>query len=372
MADALKQTALHDWHAANGGRLVDFAGWKMPIQYTTITAEHLAARKAAALFDVSHMGRFRFEGPGAGAFLDTLLTRRVTDMKAGQIRYSLVCNEQGNILDDVLVYRVDDPAGLDYFALVVNASNRSKIAAWIQQHHDPAYDYTMADQTEATAMIAVQGPLALDIAQSVVVADLLAMPYYHGQITEIGERQGLASRTGYTGEDGCELVVPSEYAVELWEHLLREGESEGVLPAGLGARDTLRLEAAMPLYGHELSEEINPYQAGLKFAVNLKDRKFVGRDALAQIRTAGNQPQRVGIELVGRRAPREGYVVYLGDEEVGYVTSGVFSPTLEKAIGMAYVAEFASQLGTELSVDIRGQRALARVVAMPFYQRPAN
>jgi len=369
MAADLRQTILHDWHAANGGRMVDFAGWSMPVQYSGIQAEHVATRTAATLFDVSHMGRFRFEGPGAAAYLDKLLTRRVTDMKAGQIRYSLMCNPEGGILDDVLVYRLDEPAGIDSFALVVNAGNRDKIAAWIQNHTDPAYDVRIADQTEATAMIAVQGPLALEISQSIIAAKITELPYYHGVITEVAQSTGLVSRTGYTGEDGCELVVPADQAVSIWEHLLSEGKGHGVIPAGLGARDTLRMEAAMPLYGHELSQEINPIQAGLGFAVNVKDRDFFGRDALAELKKGSDKPQRIGLELAGRRAPRENYVIHHDNQAVGHVTSGVFSPTLQKAIGMGYVAASAAALGTLLEVDIRGQRVEAKVVMMPFYKR---
>lgn len=363
----LAETPLHAWHTAHGGRMVDFTGWSMPVQYTSIVEEHTATRTAAALFDVSHMGRFKFEGPGAAALLDRLLTRRVKGLAVGKIRYSLMCNEAGGILDDVLVYHLQKPEGDPFFGLVVNAGNREKIAGWIQQHLTD--DVRFTDTTTNTAMIAVQGPLALQLAQELVETPLLEMGYYTGVMTNIGTVLGVVSRTGYTGEDGCELIVPAEVATDVWQSLMTKGESLGVKPAGLGARDTLRLEAAMPLYGHELSEDINPSQAGLGFAVNLKDRQPIGHEALAKFKQAEDQPQRVGLQMAGKRVPREHYSIMSGEQVVGEVTSGTFSPTLQCPIAMGYVhADFAAE-GTELQIDIRGRREPARVVKLPFYTR---
>jgi aminomethyltransferase len=369
MTTALKTTPLADWHAAHGGRMVDFAGWSMPVQYGSIVDEHHATRRAAGLFDVSHMGRLRFDGPGAEALLDRLLTRQVRGLGPGKIRYSLVCNASGGILDDVLVYHLQEHGGGLYYLLVVNASNREKIAAWIRSHMETNDDVRFADRTIETAMIAVQGPAALRIVEPIVGTDLGGLAYYTGLETTICGKSSIASRTGYTGEDGCELIVPAEAATEVWQSVLNHGRDAGARAAGLGARDTLRLEAAMPLYGHELSETIDPFTAGLAFAVNLEGREFIGRSALAAAKNRTDRPVRVGLELPGRRVPREHYAILASSSRVGEVTSGTFSPTLQKPIAMAYVQPEHAGVGTELAVDIRGTLEPARVVKLPFYSR---
>jgi aminomethyltransferase len=365
----LEKTPLHDWHAAHGGRMVDFAGWSMPVQYSSIVAEHLATRTAAGLFDVSHMGRLRFSGSDAATFLDRVVTRRVADLEIGQVKYTLVTNEQGGILDDVLVYRLADSNGEAQFLMVVNASNRQKIADWIERHLDVRVDASFVDITHETAMIAVQGPIALELMQSRVGCDLAAMKYYHSSESQVVGRDAIVSRTGYTGEDGVEIIVPADGALAIWDGVLADGRNRGVLAAGLGARDTLRLEAAMPLYGHELNEEINPIEAGLDIAVNLKLRKFIGSEALAKVKRDGPKRVRVGLELSGKRPAREHYAIFAGDRAIGEVTSGTFSPTLEKPIAMGYVPPQSSAPGTDLQIDIRGSRMPARVVKLPFYRR---
>src|SRR5438067_2292370 len=314
MTGSLLRTPLADWHSAHGGRMVDFAGWSMPVQYGSIVAEHEATRTAAGLFDVSHMGRLRLNGSGAEQFLDRLLTRKVTDMGVGKIRYSLVCNESGGILDDVLVYHLESRGRGPYYLLVVNASNRDKIYQWLVKHRQKEDDVKIADSTIETAMIAVQGPAAIACVQPLVSTDISNLGYYAGTETTICGSAGIVSRTGYTGEDGCELIVPAEIAVTVWKSVLEQGKVAGAVAAGLGARDTLRLEAAMPLYGHELSEEINPIQAGLSFAVNLEGRDVIGRTALSAARQDKNQPVRIGLELAGRRAAREHYPVVIRRE----------------------------------------------------------
>ena len=364
MSSDLEKTPLHDWHAAHGGRMVDFAGWSMPVQYASIVAEHQATRTAASLFDVSHMGRIYFSGPDAGRFLDHLLTRRVADLPQGKIRYSLMTNDEGGILDDMLVYHWDH----DLFQLVVNASNRVKILNWLVKHRE-GYQVQIDDRTHQTAMIAVQGPLAVELLTPLVEAALPSMKYYSAQAAKIAGRPGYISRTGYTGEDGFELVVEAADAVAVWTTVIDAGAPRGVLPAGLASRDTLRLEAAMPLYGHELSEAVNPIQAGLGFAVNLEDRDFVGRDAIVRFAEDAEQPKRIGLELAGRRVPREGYPIEADEKIIGAVTSGTFSPTLGRPIAMGYVQPEHAAVGTSLAVDIRGRREPARVVALPFYQR---
>jgi aminomethyltransferase len=369
MTGSVRKTPLFDWHAAHGGRMVDFAGWSMPVQYGSIVEEHLATRRACGLFDVSHMGRLRLDGDGAAVFLDRLLTRKVVGMGPGKIRYSLVCNESGGILDDVLVYHLHEHSGGLYHLLVVNASNREKIVSWLTSHLMPSDDVQIADRTTETAMIAVQGPVALKIVEPLVGADLGGLGYYTGLETTICGHHGIASRTGYTGEDGCELIVPATTAVEVWEKVLAHGKEAGAVAAGLGARDTLRLEAAMPLYGHELSETINPIQAGLNFAVNLEGREFIGRAALVAAKNEKFLPVRVGLTLAGRRVPREHYPVVSSDKPIGQVTSGTFSPTFQKPIAMAYVSPEFAAVGTQITVDLRGTAEPAIVVKLPFYNR---
>ena len=371
MTNSLARTPLYDWHASHGARLVEFGGWSMPVQYTSIVAEHLATRKAVGMFDISHMGRLRFDGAEAAAFLDFLVTRRVTDLAPGQVRYGLVTDEAGGILDDVLIYRLQDAAGGDYHLLVVNASNRAKIVAWIEKHfvRFAGRDASYADITTHWAMIAVQGPKALSLLQPLVEADLASLAYYTGVETRICGHGGIVSRTGYTGEDGCELIVGAGMAVTIWQNVIAAGQPLGIQPAGLGCRDTLRLEAAMPLYGHELTESINPFQAGLGFAVNLEDRDFIGRPALERLKNDRSQPKRVGLELAGKRIPREHAAVLANDRPVGEVTSGTFSPTFEKPLAMAYVEPEQALLGTQLEVDIRGRTEPAKIVKLPFYRR---
>jgi aminomethyltransferase len=354
------RTPLYDWHAAHGGRMVDFAGWDMPVQYTSIIEEHTAVRTAAGLFDISHMGRLSFGGPGALDLIQHVYTNDAASLKDGQVRYGLVCNEQGGIRDDVLVYRW--PYG---FTMVVNASNRDKIVAWLEAHRG-GRDVQVTDKTLQTCMVAVQGPEAMKRCRGLTDADAEALPYYHATPTRYKDRPCVVSRTGYTGEDGLEVMAGAAVAVELWEDLV----ARGCKPCGLGARDTLRLEAAMPLYGHELTEEIDPFQARLAWAVKMDKGDFIGRDALARRRQDPALRQRVGLELTGKRAGREGAEVLQGGKQVGRVTSGTFSPTLGKVIAMAYVDPPLAKHGQACAVDIRGQAADARVVPLPFYRRP--
>jgi aminomethyltransferase len=376
MTAELLKTPLHAWHVAHGGRMVEFGGWSMPVLYTSISEEHNATRTAVGLFDISHMGRLHFFGPAAAQFLDAMCTRRIANMKPGQIRYSLVCNPAGGIQDDVLVYRLreDDsarPARGDEsptFQVVVNASNRQKIVHWFAGQI-PDFAARLVDITQETAMLAFQGPRALELAREPLGPALGAMRYYTGEFGRFQDIECYVSRTGYTGEDGCELICDQVTALDVWERLITAAKAAGGGPVGLGARDTLRLEAAMPLYGHELSESINPFQAGLGFAVNLEGREFVGREALIKIAADKSQPVRVGLQLDGKRVPREGHAVLQGDEPVGQVTSGTFSPTFERPIAMAYVKPNACAVGTRLAVDIRGTQHPAVVVPLPFYQR---
>lgn len=362
------KTALSPWHESNQGKMVDFAGWWMPVQYESIIAEHQAVRQQAGLFDVSHMGRLRFTKPDAEALLESLTTRKVAGIAPGRIRYSLMCNEAGGILDDVLVYRLAELDGQVNYWMVVNASNREKIVSWLQRH-DPENKAGMEDHTLATAMIAVQGPAAIGIMSEMLPLDVAGMAYYTGEFVEYRGFPLLVSRTGYTGEDGVELVVPAGEAVNVWEEVLHRGRELGFKAAGLGARDTLRLEAAMPLYGHELGEAINPASTDLGFAIQLKDRDFVGRDAILAGKAKTDAPIRVGLEVEGRRPAREHCPIQVDGVIVGEVTSGTFSPTLQKPIAMGYLDPKYSAPGTAVSIDIRGKLHTAQVVKLPFYSR---
>lgn len=381
MMTDLARTPLHDWHVAHGGRMVDFAGWNMPVQYTSIADEHNATRNAVGVFDISHMGRLECYGEKMGAFLDAVVTRRVADLKAGQIRYALVCNEEGGILDDVLVYKLPDGAKASHL-MVVNASNREKILNWLPQRWivlnltpGDSRSHSIGDNTYESAMIAVQGPKAVEVLTPLVGAgpktgiDLPAMRYYHCAQGKLKGKKVLISRTGYTGEDGYEIICDKKDAPEIWQEIVDKATAVGGMPVGLAARDTLRLEAAMPLYGHELNETINPLEAGLNFAVTLGGREFVGSKALEKAAADKSQPVRVGLQLDGKRVPRQGAKVLQGDEVVGEVTSGTYSPTFDRPIAMAYVRPTAAAIGTHLATDIRGTQYPATVVPLPFYER---
>jgi aminomethyltransferase len=361
------KTPLHSWHAAHGGRMVEFGGWSMPVQYTSIVEEHTACREKTALFDVSHMGRLHIVGETAESWLDSLLTRKVSGMvPGGKARYSLMCNDAGGILDDVILFhhaKQLQPLEQPYFLLVVNASNRDKIWSWLQARC-PA-DVELIDTTLSTCMIAVQGPHAETTLQGLVDQPLAAVKNYHAIKARVCGTSAVVSRTGYTGEDGFEIVAAADQATTIWQQLV----NYGALPAGLGARDTLRLEAAMPLYGHELNESITPWQAGLQFAVNLEGRSFIGSTALHSLQDSATLPVRVGLKLTNRRVPREHYPLFHGDEPVGEITSGTFSPTFNAPLAMAYVERRCSTVGQVLTVDIRGSREPAEVVPLPFYRR---
>jgi aminomethyltransferase len=359
----LLRTPLYDRHVALGARMAEFGGWDMPIQYTTIIEEHTAVRGGAGLFDISHMGRLSFGGPDALDLIQCVWTNNAATLKDFQARYGLVCNDAGGIRDDVLVYRW--PYG---WSMVVNASNREKIVAWLAEHKG-ARNVEVRDQTLETCMVAIQGPRAVALCKGLTEADASQLAYYFATPTRYRDKGCVVSRTGYTGEDGLEIMVPAALATTLWDELV----DRGAKPCGLGARDTLRLEAAMPLYGHELSEETDPLQAGLGWAVKLDKGDFIGRDALLRRQQDSTRRVRVGLELAGKRIAREGATVQaaheLQDQAVGKVTSGTFAPTLNRSVAMAYVDPVYTRTGTALAVDVRGKAEAARVVALPFYRR---
>lgn len=360
----MHQTPLTQWHRDHQGRLVDFAGWEMPVQYTTIVHEHQAVRQRAGLFDISHMGRLYFDGNGSAGFLDYVTSIPVNSMQPGKIRYALATNEQGGIQDDILVYRREKG-----FLVVVNASNREKIVSrWSQLAE--RFDVTLRDETFSTGMLALQGPESLAILAELGINDLSGLGYYRFFETSFREANLTISRTGYTGEDGFEIIARNDQILSLWENVLEAGQGRGAVVCGLGCRDTLRLEAGMPLYGHELSETIDPLTAGLGFAVSLKKEDFLGRDALLSISKQTPKNRRIGLELEGRRIAREETTILdEAENPIGTVTSGTFSPTLEKSIAMGYVPVENSAIGTRLLIDFRGKTVTAHVVELPFYRR---
>jgi aminomethyltransferase len=354
-----KRTVLYDWHVGHGARIVDFGAWDMPVQYTTIMEEHTAVRTGTGIFDVSHMGRLSFGGPDTLALIQRVFTNNASTMKDMQVRYGLICNDQGGVRDDVLVYRW--PYG---YAMVVNAGNREKIVGWLEESKG-SLNVQMQDQTLDTCMIAVQGPKALEASQGLVEADVSKLAYYYAAPTRYDGKGCVVSRTGYTGEDGLEFMVSKAQGAQLWEALVKRGAR----PCGLGARDTLRLEAAMPLYGHELSEELDPFQAGLDWAVKLDKGDFRGREALVRRRQDVTLRKRIGLELSGKRIAREGAAVQAEGKTIGTVTSGTFAPTLHKTIAMAYVEPAFTKPGIHCQVDVRGNAEAAQAVALPFYKR---
>ncbi len=366
------RTPLDSWHREAGARMVPFAGYEMPIQYSSIVAEHMACRRSAALFDVSHMGRLRFDGAGSEMLLDHLLSRRVSDLPVGGVRYALMCNADGGVLDDVLVSHLETPSQQRYHLLVVNASNRAKILKWIEPHLADFPSVTMSDRTELTAMIAVQGPQAIGVCKRLFDFDLNRLKYYRAKITSQFSKPVILSRTGYTGEDGFEMILRAEEATRVWENVLLCGRDAGFVPAGLGARDTLRLEAAMPLYGHELDESIDPISAGLSFACTLQDRSFIGDEALRAIAATGPKRKRIGLLPAGKRPGREGCpVLSASGKQVGRITSGGPSPTLGIPIAMAYVDREHAE-DSEFQIDIRGKTVAARRTPLPFYRRSGS
>ncbi|QVL30134.1 glycine cleavage system aminomethyltransferase GcvT [Telmatocola sphagniphila] len=349
------RTPLYDWHISQKARMVPFGGWDMPVQYKGVMDEHKAVRNSAGMFDVSHMARFSFGGPDALALIDEIFTNSAAGMKDFQVRYGLVCNESGGMLDDILVYRW--PYG---WAMVVNASNRIKILDWLNAKKGDR-NVTIQDQTLATCMVAVQGPKAVELCKEMFADPIEDLKYYYARPTKYLGQNCVVSRTGYTGEDGIEIMVGAAQANTLADALL----AKGVVPCGLGCRDTLRLEAAMPLYGHELNETTDPLSAGLSWAVKLEKPSFIGKEALAQKKAAGLPAVRMGLEIEGKRAAREGCPVLIAGKQVGVITSGSFSPTLEKSIAMAMLPAGT----TSCEVDIRGTITPAKVVPLPFYKR---
>ncbi|NUP99239.1 MAG: glycine cleavage system aminomethyltransferase GcvT [Armatimonadetes bacterium] len=364
---SLQRTPLYDAHLALGARLVPFGGWEMPVQYQGIVAEHLACRAAAGLFDVSHMGEFEVAGPSAATFLEQALTNRVSDLAPSRCRYSLMCNDAGGIIDDLLVYRLDDERWL----LVVNAGNIATDLAWLRglAVHQRA---AITDRSPETALLALQGPASRRLLQRLLPAAdgerLGSLRYYQfGEFALLGVSV-LISRTGYTGDLGYELAMPADSARRVWDYLLAEGSADGLVPVGLGARDTLRLEAGFCLHGHDISPQRNPIESGLERFVKL-DKEFVGRDALAEAASLGTPERLIGLVVTGRGIVREGAELRHAGQAVGVVTSGGFSPSLQQSIGLGYVRCNMAAPGTALEVVVRDRPVACTVTTPPFYRR---
>ena len=359
----LLETPLHPQHVSAGGRRVSFGGWSMPVQYAGVLAEVQAVRTGTGLFDVSHMGRVRVRGAGALAFLQYLVVSDVALLPTagGGAQYSLLCREAGGIIDDIIIYRL----GPEEFVVVVNASNATKDLSWIR-HHSSGFDVVIEDETEQTALIAVQGPRAVGLVDSLSDRDATVIPRFGVEQSIVADIPTMLARTGYTGEDGFELFCPADRAVDLWQALVRAG---GV-PCGLGARDTLRVEAALPLYGHEMDEHVIPFDARLSWVVKLnKTCDFIGKGVLTDLKTAPRRKALVGIEMVDRAIPRDGYSLLSPDgESIGRVTSGTFSPMRSKGIALACVSKATGAVGSAVDVVIRDARHTARVVPLPFYK----
>ncbi|MFH9734897.1 glycine cleavage system aminomethyltransferase GcvT [Streptomyces sp. NPDC017260] len=369
-----RRTALDATHRALGATMTDFAGWDMPLRYGSERDEHLAVRSRAGLFDLSHMGEITVTGPQATELLNFALVGNIGTVKPGRARYTMICREDGGILDDLIVYRLDETgAGTPHYMVVANASNAQVVLDALTERA-AGFDAEVRDDRDAYALLAVQGPASPAILASLTDAGLDGLKYYAGLPGTVAGVPALIARTGYTGEDGFELFVKPEHAVELWQALTVAGEGAGLVPCGLSCRDTLRLEAGMPLYGHELSTALTPFDAGFGRVVKFeKEGDFVGRAALAEAaeRAAATPPRvLVGLVAEGRRVPRAGYQVVAGGEVVGEVTSGAPSPTLGKPIAMAYVDPAHAAPGTAgVGVDIRGSHEPYEVVALPFYKR---
>lgn len=365
MTTTLKRTALFDQYAEYGGKTIDFGGWELPVQFSSIKAEHEAVRTRAGLFDVSHMGEVLVSGKGSLPYLQKMMTNDVSKLVDGQAQYTAMCYENGGTVDDLLIYK----RGEDDYLLVVNASNVDKDLEWMKKH--ATEDVTIEDASASYALLALQGPIAEQVLQSLTPEPLNEIKFFRfKENVQICGQQVLISRTGYTGEDGFELYASPESIVILWQAILMEGKDAGVIPAGLGARDTLRFESGLPLYGQELAQDISPLEAGLGFVVKLnKVEDFIGKEALAAQKENGLPRKLVGLEMIDKGIPRTGYEVLIDGEQVGEVTTGTQSPTLQKNIGFALINSEHAEQGTEVIVQVRKRQLKAVIIATPFYKR---
>ncbi|TQR18608.1 glycine cleavage system aminomethyltransferase GcvT [Psychrobacillus soli] len=365
LSEQLKRTPLFDDYATYGGKTIDFGGWELPVQFSSIKEEHEAVRTKAGLFDVSHMGEIIVTGSASEAFLQKTMTNDVSKLVNGQAQYTAMCYTDGGIVDDLLVYKVED----NHYLLVVNAGNIEKDFDWMKQFVTDGVE--LVNKSDAYGLLALQGPLAQEILQKLTSKNLDEIGFFRFENNvEVAGKTVLISRTGYTGEDGFEIYAASNDVRDLWSHILEVGKEDGLLPCGLGARDTLRFEACLPLYGQELSKDISPLEAGLGFVVKLKkEQDFNGKTVLASQKENGVPRKSIGIEMIDKGIPRTGYPVYAGEKQIGFVTTGTQSPTLKKNIGLVLIDATFAEIGKELEVEIRNKRLKAVTVATPFYKR---
>ena len=358
-----KRTALYDTHKRYGARLIPFGGWEMPVEYSGITAEHRAVRNAVGLFDISHMGEFFVRGARARELLQYVTSNDVSLLEDGQAQYSAMANEEGRVVDDLLVYRID----AENYLMVVNAANIAKDFQWLQSHNDAGAQ--IEDASDRTTMLATQGPRSLDTLTPLTDIDLSQVAYYRSARAKLAGVDGMLSRTGYTGEDGFEFYFDRDQSEAVWEAILDSGKAHGIVPVGLGARNTLRLEAKMLLYGNDMDETTTLLEAGLGWIAKVDKGSFVGREALAKQKEAGLQRKLVGFEMLGRDVARDHYTALVDGEEVGHVTSGSPSITLKKNIGLAYLPIEHTRPGTRFEIRVRKRVCDAAVVKTPFYKR---
>ncbi|KIL45969.1 glycine cleavage system aminomethyltransferase GcvT [Jeotgalibacillus campisalis] len=365
MSESLKKTPLFELYKESGGKTIDFGGWALPVQFTSIKAEHEAVRTKAGLFDVSHMGEVDVRGKDSLAYLQKMMTNDLSKLKNNEALYTAMCYENGGTVDDLLVYKIKD----EHYLLVINASNIEKDVAWLLEHVSEEVQVT--NISPKIAQLAIQGPQAEKILQRMTKTNLSEISFFHFQNdVHIKNVSALVSRTGYTGEDGFELYCQADHAPALWNEILQEGKEDGLIPCGLGARDTLRFEAKLALYGQELTAEISPIEAGIGFAVRTeKETPFIGQDVLKAQKENGAPRKLVGVEMIERGIPRHGYSVYSGEEEIGFVTTGTQSPTLKKNIGHVLIKKQYAVIGNDVWVEIRGKKVKAEIVKTPFYKR---
>jgi aminomethyltransferase len=362
----MKKTPLYERHLSLGAKMIDFGGWLMPVQYTNVIEEHHATRTRAGLFDICHMGEIAVRGPQALALLQRVVSRNLEKQAVCRMKLSVMTNEQGGIIDDLTVYRLED----DYYLLVTNASTKDKDLQWLlaRKAEEGLSAVELTDRTDEMGKLDLQGPQAQAILQSLAEADLAALKYYHCLNTTVAGVPALVSRSGYTGEDGFEVYADSGRVGDIWDRLFSAGAGAGLKPVGLGARDTLRLEAGMMLYGHEMDESVTPFEVIYGWVVDL-EKAFVGRDALARQKKAGIARKMVGFEMADRGIARQGYKVLKYGREIGEVTSGTLAPTLNRAVGMAFVSAIYTEPETEIDILIRDRPVRAKVVKLPFYNR---
>jgi len=364
----LKRTPLFEVYKDYGAKTIDFGGWDLPVQFSSIKEEHEAVRTKAGLFDVSHMGEIAVKGTDSLKYLQKMMTNDISKLKNSGAQYTAMCYENGGTVDDLLVYKIEE----DHYLLVVNASNIEKDFNWLQDHAEGNVE--LKNLSEDMAQLAIQGPLAEKVLQKLAGKNLSDIGFFKfQQDVDLNGKKALVSRTGYTGEDGFEVYCDAKDAAALWNEILEAGKEEGVIPCGLGARDTLRFEANLALYGQELSPDITPLEAGIGFAVKVnKEADFIGKEVLKNQKENGVPRKLAGIEMIDRGIPRHGYPVYKGEELIGEVTTGTQSPTLKKNIGLVLIKKEHAEPETELEVEIRGKRLKAKIAATPFYKREKN